>query len=191
IDYRDASLLYATFDLTGKAAGFYDVVATDGAETASLTAALNVQPAEVPHVSVDVVVPQSIRVGRTGVAVVEYENTGNVDAVAPLLTLTATDAVLRLEEQGRFGGNRGEMLGIAPEGPAGVLRPGQRGSIRVVFQHTGAEETPIDFQLFQMTDGAEVIDWDGLKGTIKPGHIPDDAWDAIYPKLVDAAGPTL
>src|SRR5262249_53335409 len=133
--------------------------------------------------------PSEIRAGRQGRFSVQYTNTGNTDIVAPLLRVTAPNALLRLSEQQTFGGSDLTFLGIAPDGPAGILRPGQRGQVEIDFQAPGPEVPQIDVQLFR-TDLNSVIDWAGLKNSLRPAFVPADGWDAVFANLLTDVGTT-
>ncbi len=195
LDFRDATLLYATFDLTGKAPGTYDVRAVDGSTSATQAKAFPVVSGVTNPIQVTLSTPQAIRNGRQSSVLVEYTNTGNTDVTAPLLELTATNVVLRLEDQSEFSGDYVnssiQFLGIAPDGPAGVLRPGQRGSVRVFFKTIGGEAgIKVNLQVNPLASTTATIDWASLKNSLGPATIPADAWDAIYANVTRSVGTT-
>jgi hypothetical protein len=132
IDFQDPSLLFATFDLIGQAAGVYDVQLSDGQQTAILSAAFAVTENVVGTGQIFLTAPEFVRIGRTGRVLVEWINPANVDLPAPQLQLTAEGATLRLEEQAQFVGGTLEFLGSSDSGPPDVIRPGQRLSRYVV-----------------------------------------------------------
>ncbi len=189
IDFRDPSLLYATFDLTGLVAGAFDLQLTMEDRTETLANAFTVEPPSVSEnpLQLFMVTPEFVRVGRVGKAAVEYINTSTTDIPAPLLRVEANTARLRLAGRSEFLGGSLTFLGIAPDGPAGVLRPGQRGRVEFEFLTTGLED--IDFQLSTTKEEA-TIDWNRLKNTLRPLQIPTDAWEAIYANFVMEAGTT-
>src|SRR5205085_5602551 len=96
--------------------------------------------------------PGFLRQGRLSSIVVEYTNTTSVDQLAPLLEIRANTPI-RLAEQADFAGAFGvasgiDFLGVAPDGPAGTLRPGQTGRQRVFFRtEPGEGGVDIDFQV--------------------------------------------
>lgn len=190
VDFRNATLAYVSFNLTGAATGGYTVRAVDGVQTSDLPGAFTVTAGVSTPVQLTLTVPSDVRLGRTGTVILEYANTGNVDVPAPFLTLSVTNAVVKLAEQREWGGSSIQFLGISHNGPAGVLRPGQRESVRIDFLSTGADETPIDFATAILTDLTQTIDWAALKDVVRPGDIPTDAWDAIYPNLLAEVGTT-
>lgn len=190
IDFRDGSLIYATFDLAGQSIGTYDVRVIEGASTATLPAAFEVVPGVVNPVQVTLTTPRNIRAGRNGVAIVEYVNTSNNDVVAPLMRLSADRAVLRLEDDREFGGGSIDFLGIGASGPAGVLRPGERGEIRIPFLHTGPANVDINLQVETLDSASALMDWSGIKTAFRPGHIGAEAWDAVFDNFLLEAGLT-
>jgi RHS repeat-associated protein len=194
IDFRDASLLYATFDLTGRAVGAYDLRATDGAATATLPGAFTVVPGQAEPLQINLAVAPNIRPGHIGRALVEYTNTGNTDVPAPFLEFAATKSAVRLDEERDFHGDPHvggsvQFLGIASDGPAGVLRPGQSGRVRVLFLTTDEDETDVQLSV-NVLDTTATIDWASMEDGLRPGYIPADAWDALYPNLLTEVGAT-
>ena len=111
--------------------GAFDVRVTDGPNTSSLVGAFTLV-ASTPNVNpydVRVITPGFLRQARTSSVVVEYTNTSGVDQPAPVLEIRANTRI-RLEEQREFVGDFNvesgiDFLAIAPDGPAGTLRPGQ------------------------------------------------------------------
>ena len=78
--YVDASDLFTTFDLDGKAIGTYDVVVeTDSGAVARLPESFEVMTGLPPELLVDVDYPSSARVGRVIFMTINYTNAGNVD----------------------------------------------------------------------------------------------------------------
>jgi RHS repeat-associated protein len=193
--FGDGTTLYATFDLTGKAAGAYDVRAQDGTHTAALPGAFTVTAGQANPVQITLVAPDTVREEHQTSILVEYTNTGNTDVPAPLLQLTATNAKLRLEDQPDFSGDFSagssvQFLGIASDGPAGVLRPGHGGSVRVILQTPFGQNTQIVTTVRQLASTSATIDWASLKDGLRPSDIPADAWNAIYANFTAAAGTT-
>ncbi|CAN5528881.1 hypothetical protein BH11PLA2_BH11PLA2_49400 [soil metagenome] len=192
IDFRDASLLYATFNLSGTALGVYDVRLADGALSAMLTGGFTVvapTPITNPLV-VTVTAPASTRALRGGVVLVEYQNTSQNDIPAPLLTLTSDKALLRLPGDAAFEGRTVSLLGISTDGPAGILRPGQRGTLKVEYlSTTNIAHDTINFQS-TFADRPATVDWASQKNALRPPSIPADAWDAIFLNFLSDVGTT-
>ncbi len=200
INFRDSGSLFATFDLTGRGAGSYDVVAVDGANSDTLPAAFQIVPS--PGVSlvnpylINVITPDALRQARQSSILIQYTNTSNVDQPAPLLEVVSNTR-MRLEQQqvlvGDFNVDTGiDFLGIAPDGPAGILRPGQTGSQRVIFlTQPGEQGFTANFQVNVLDPGGTTaIDWSLYKSEMRSPAVPDDAWDAIFATFLTQVGTT-
>jgi RHS repeat-associated protein len=189
---QDASTAFATFNLTGMPLGTYAVRATQsGGTTTKLAAALAVVVASAqtgPQIYLSV--PASVLPGGEGEATVDYANPGNTDIVAPFLELTASNALLRLETQDAFTGDSVQFLGISSSGPAGILRPGESGSINVPFAATGDAGQDVDFSL-GIGDDSQPMDWAAQESALCPAWIPAAAWPGVFANFVANVGGTM
>src|SRR5262249_20220734 len=150
--------------------------------TAALAGAFQVVPGSTAAdaLQVGLTVPALARYNSQTYLVVSYDNTGNTDVEAPLLTVTADNALLGLAGQRQAGTNSVQFLGINTGGPAGVLPPGYHGTQVVYFTSTiPITEQLIHFQV-QVADDSQPMDWASFKSALQPSTIPNDAWDAIY-----------
>jgi CSLREA domain-containing protein len=87
-------VLAAVFDLTGRTLGSWDaVVANPGGAPLTVPDAFLIEHATAPDVWVDVVGPESVRVGVPARYTVLYGNRGNTDALAVPLVFSAADAL--------------------------------------------------------------------------------------------------
>jgi RHS repeat-associated protein len=188
--FQDASTLYATFDLTGVATGYYDVQLTDGNQTATLASGFAVVAGQAGTVQVSLSVPSAIRAGSTDGVVVRYVNTGTVDAVAPLITLTADHALFHLNDEPNLVLGAIQFLGISADGPAGVLRPGESGQLSIPLRSTATPGQDIHFST-QIADDTQPMKWASLKSSLRPNNVPADAWDAIYGNFTSNVGTTV
>lgn len=83
-----------------------------------------------------------------------------------------------------------ELLGVSG-GAAGVLEPGEKGRIEVLFQPiNGATRARSNFQLIAVNDDAEPLDFAGLETELRPARIAADAWDAIFTNFIANIGDT-
>src|SRR5262249_50073601 len=156
---------FATFDLTGAALGSYDVWAVQpGGTSTELAAGLNVvAPALSNSVRLGLIVPQAVLVGRPGTLTVTYTNPGNTDLPAPLILLSAPDALFQVPGQAGYSRPGLQLLGFNPSGPFGTLPPGFQGSITVSFKPTTAGAgIASNFTLRTLQDPAEPFDWNAL-----------------------------
>ncbi|EDX85032.1 RHS Repeat family [Synechococcus sp. PCC 7335] len=133
--------------------------------------------------------PSRIGAGGTDFVTVTYTNRGDTDLTAPLLELSATGAKLVPIGGTEFSEDSIQFLGINDEGLAGVLPAGASNSFVVEFQSTADAGQRIDFSA-STVDPEEVIDWDGLRETLKPDYLTDEAWDATYDNFVISVGTT-
>ena len=144
--FTDTRTVSATFDLTGLALGSYDIVANNGAATDTLPGAFTVNNGTAGKLFYTYSSPRYIRppFGESTVVTISYENTGGTDIDAPLFTLLATNARLRFAGDSTFlpatyqtaAGQpltTYELLGVS-DGLAGVLQPGEKGRIDVIFE---------------------------------------------------------
>jgi len=75
----------------------------------------------------------------------------------------------------------------------GVLQPGE--SFRIPVYYAGWQQPwdmsypPFYFSLSVVTEeGQEYVEWDAIDGTLRPSHIPDEAWSAISENLWNQLG---
>ncbi len=192
VDLRDASLFFATFDLTGQAVGNYDVRLRDGDVTVSLASGFSVVAGSLDAnpLRMQILPPQFVRAGRQGTVIVEFENISNTDVPAPLLRVTANDAILRMKGATSFVGGEIYFLGISQTGLAGTLAPGQRGQVELEFQSTGPVGRDILFDLLS-TKASDAMDWNAIKSTMKPHLVSNDAWEVIFANIVSSMGTTV
>ncbi len=186
--FHDASQIYATFDLTGQAPGSFGVQIKDDAVTDTASGIFTVTLGNPGHLTTNIIAPDRIRRGVAASITIEYANDGGADLTAPLLTIAAENADLRFPDQPTFVGPALEFLGINKSGPAGVLPPGARGSVQVVFLPRTNEN--VNFVL-----GGSIpqtpLDWNVTKEFLRPPEVPTDAWEAIYANFLTSVGGTV
>jgi RHS repeat-associated protein len=187
---QDSSTAFVTFNLAGTPLGTYDVQAThaDGTTT-KLSQSLAVVAATPANVGIYLSTPDEVLPGSQSVVTVNFTNTSNTDAMAPLMQLSADNALLRLEDQAAFSGNTVTFLGISSTGPAGILRPGESDLISIPFRATGVVGTNINFNIGTIDD-SQVMDWASQEAALQPSIIPDQAWPAVFANFVSDVGNT-
>ena len=110
--------------------------------------------------------------------------------MAPLLTLNADWAIMRLPEQDDYVGKSVQFVGINPDGPAGILPAGFKGSITFQALSVSAQgHVGIKYDL-QVASENVPIDWASHKAEMRPASIPVDAWDAVFANFVAQVGST-
>ena len=188
IYWKDDAEVWATFDLRGMAVDTYDVKITDGARTAVLNDGFTVNNGDLGHIEYGMENPSAIRVGQIGSIRVYYENLGETDVVAPLLSLTS-NALLKLPGEAGFGGTTLQLLGINGEGPAGILQPGAQGSFQLFFKPVFAGVGTVTFGVSSLTPD-KVIDWNAILDASKPDGISDESWAVVKANLIAELGST-
>ena len=202
--FRDGHSADATFDLTGLTAGSYNIVANNGGPTDTLTNAFTVtNGGTVGTLSYDLSVPRYIRPPFVGtVATLTYENTGQTDLAAPIFNLFADNARLRLADQPNYVSGSitmvngvaftvFELLGVSG-GLAGVLSPGEKGTIQVFFEPINSATNALShFEVLALSDSNTPLTFAALKADMKPAQVDADAWDAVFANFQTATGGTI
>ena len=83
----------------------------------------------------------------------------------------------------------GMMLGINREGPAGILPPGASGSISFVMKPT-VTSGELSFSINTIRDHSAVMNWDGMRASMKPGFVDANAWNAVFANALSSMGST-
>jgi RHS repeat-associated protein/uncharacterized repeat protein (TIGR01451 family) len=192
IDFVNASQVYATFNLAGAAAGNYTLAVQQGSQSATAATPFQVAAASSAPLSVVLSVPQYIRSGRTGTIVISYTNPTNNDMVAPLLTVSSTNTSVFLstpDDPNNYT-QSAQVLAVAPSGPAGILRPGQSGSLTLTLlsnDTTNGDQIPVQVDQIQ---AGQSIDWASQQASLQPITFSTAAWNVIFNNLLAALGTT-
>jgi RHS repeat-associated protein len=187
--FKDRDTLFATFDLTSAPTGSFSVRADDGNQSATDPGAVSISSGFGGYVVYSMSAPDFVRDGTKGTVTISYRNVGDTDAVAPLLVLSAENAVLRLPDQASFAGPAVEFLAINNDGLAGILPAGAGGQITLYFQASPTAPTgsTIGFDLETSADD-QPIDWASFKDSARPATISPAAWDAVWGNFLTAVG---
>lgn len=188
--FKDSTTLSATFDLTGLNAGSFDVKVVDRAHSQTKSASFTVVAGKPGAVDFTLTVPSLIRPGQVGTLVLNYTNTGDTDAPAPVFDVSAENAVFRLPEQPTFVGESIEVLGISTQGPAGVLPPGYHGQISILFMPETAGAHIVSNFTAAIEDPNVAMDWSQSQEALRPFTEPTDAWNAVYANFMATVGAT-
>ncbi|TWU39629.1 carboxypeptidase regulatory-like domain-containing protein [Novipirellula artificiosorum] len=187
--FSDSGLISGTFDLAGATLGPADVqvVQPDGTTTV-LEDAFEVIAGVPGQLEVSLVAPQRMRLGRGFEILIDYENRGDTDLIAPILTLTSTGIDELLISPDSEGSTRLDLIATNDEGPAGILPPGAKSQITVYGLSTDAgTET---FELSQQLTSDWTIPWDTLKPTLKPEKMADAEFELFFNQLRAQIGET-
>lgn len=177
--------LFATFNLVGVAAGTYAVRASQPGFSDTVAAAYEVVVGQPGDVRVEVVTPGSVRGGRIYTGYIDYQNVGDTDVVPPLIFVVSSSAVtFDLTKDPSVLEDR--FLAVSPEGPAGILAPGQ--SVRIPFRFFGNN---MSIEALTMSpDETAPMDWEALRSEIRPDN-PPAGWDAMFNQQFVSAGTTV
>jgi RHS repeat-associated protein len=194
VTFQSSTTLFAQFDLSGAAAGTYDVAITSGGQKATDPSAFTVTSNATPgNITYNLSVPSISRPGRIAYLTLTYANDGGSDALAPLfvVSVTSNDATIGLPGETSFSGSSVQILGIEDSGPAGTLPPGFQGTIEIPYESTTTVQgAGIDFSLQVLTGDSTSMDWSSLESSLQPSYIPDSAWPAVFANLTAEFGLT-
>ncbi len=175
--WKDGTELWATFDLRGLATGAYDVKLEDGERVALLDDGFAVNEGPLGHLDYRIETPPALRPGGAGAVRVHFQNTGATDLKAPLLTLSG-NALLKLPDDTDFSDGSYQLLGIANQGPAGVLAPGSEGSFQLIVKPNFSGAGVLDLDL-----SAASLDWGALLDSARPANVDPVAWEQVRTNL--------
>ncbi|MFO7697047.1 MAG: hypothetical protein R6X16_07810 [Anaerolineae bacterium] len=183
--------LWTTFDLTGAAAGDYQLVVTfDDAQELRFDDVLTVSAGTGGELKARLITPWITRPDRRYTIWVEYENTGDADLPAPLFIVTAEpDLPLRLSDRDTASTGTVQLLGANPGSPASVLPPGGLGRIPLLME-TSIEAESLYLNLGIVEDTGAPVDWEAYAESLRPARTSVDEWAALWPSLQPLLGDT-
>jgi hypothetical protein len=190
-DY-DEPKAYVRFDLEGVEPGSYEVRVTD------LSGAVASHPLEIvagigAQIGARMQGPSEVR-WRDYIFYVNYGNSGDADGIPPLLVvqnLGANSFVIErkdLTPEAVESGHTIQLLGIGHDGPAGILRPGELGSIPLYF-NTSFDSGNFRLQVITADDERPLV-FEEIEDQIRPSDVTDEEWAEIRPQLIEMIGTT-
>ncbi len=219
IDFQDPSLLYATFNLAGQPTGTYSLSVANGTQSATLPGAFTVQQAQGPNLQVHLVTPSGIRFSgyiAHAQLEVDYANTGDTDMPAPVFQLSVDLGTVQVisgsTPVGPVAGSAVQFVGSGKDSPAGVLRAGDSGEVKVYLSipftleegfgsggsggsssstsTVGNPPSGVTVTLSTLPTDTTPIDWSQYKTQFQPPSIPNSAWDIIWNNFTASVGST-
>jgi hypothetical protein len=178
----NSATAYATFDLRGSQAGLADAHAEtpDGAEDTEIEV-FEILPGGNAQLGGQIIAPSSVRAGRAFSVRVGYGNVGVADMPAPLLELRASRTLyVATHPDGPYHPTPVRILGVNPEGPAGILTPGSQNTIPLYVQGTGSGA--LRMGLVRLSARAQ-IDWAEEGERYRPPNVEDAQWNAVWGRL--------
>ncbi len=190
--FQDSTTAFVTFNLNGLALGAYDVIANNSGAITTLADSLHVITGTPGELKINITSPRYIRPIFGGVhATLTYENTGDTDLVAPLLTVTGDGAKMHLRGTEGYTVGSIELLAINPDGLAGILAPGAKGEFIIDFEPLVVDAHSFTTLTARVAGYDGTLDWSLLEDDLQPVSIEDDAWSAIYGNFVSTIGSTF
>lgn len=203
----DAGILYATFDLTGKSPGFYDVLVVasqpffDVDSTtlewfdvglryeSILPAALEIVTGMPGKLEAKLHLPTSARRGTDFTATLEVKNTGLSDVPAPLLYISSPNGTpLSLKRPvPANAGSEVQLLVLGAEGRRDVIAPGQQIFIPVYAKATQLPSSRLSLRNYNHLDIP--LNWDDIEDYYRDGS-PADEWQSTWQAFKTSAGST-
>jgi hypothetical protein len=195
--YEDSTKVFATFDLSKAAIGNYnlkvsqpsiqaDFVKNEAGEDIPVLKettlenvvqdGFKVVSAKEDDLLVTVTSTPRVSPGQYFDIVLNYANNGTHDLEAPLLHLEANQDIgfANIQDGDEFVGNNSlTLLGISNEGAAGILRPGEIGTVRL--RGRAVREGSINITASQVIDDGTPLDYEQFINDIG-GDIEDPAW---------------
>ncbi|HVS71535.1 MAG TPA: CARDB domain-containing protein [Phycisphaerae bacterium] len=182
VDVTDASTAYATFNLTGKTTGNYTLRALqpDTSHT-DLATPITVAPGIGGHVEVSLQAPSLALAGRDTSFTISVRNTGDADIAAPLLVIdSSTDTPFAVLLGGPQTDVEKLLLAISPDGPAGIIRPGETVTAQV-YVTGGAGGTSAQFAVASIDQtNTQPLDWDHVTHYL----LSDITGDPLYAQIL-------
>ncbi|MBD1866887.1 hypothetical protein H6F95_06145 [Cyanobacteria bacterium FACHB-471] len=220
VTWYNSTTLTGTFDLEGLTTGQYDIRLVDAGETATSNDVFTVNNQFVnnnalfnnDNLEISLTVPGGVRPWWIGETTVTYRNAGTSDMVAPILTLAADLAKMRIGGNGEFTANSLQFLAGGSDANTGILSPGETGSFTAFFlPDPTSTNVDINFSVdtaklyYQISSGGggggggsavaprpiyrpATFDWSSIKSTLKPESISDDAWNIIWANFIQSVG---
>jgi YD repeat-containing protein len=187
---RDASSMFATFDLNEPPTGVYGVRLTKRGTVVTAPEAFTLRSGEAGHVNVRVIQPSNVRPSRDSQITVQYSNDGDTDAIAPFISVSSSEALLRFPGEPFFLGSAVQFLGINQSGPARILPPHTTHSVTIDFRPNTAG-TAIQFIANVIPRSDDPSNLNTYKDSLRPPGVDDEGWDAVWANFVASVGTTV
>ncbi|MGB0113056.1 MAG: FG-GAP-like repeat-containing protein, partial [Ilumatobacteraceae bacterium] len=185
--------LAATMPMSGAVLGAYDLVVTDGAESSTLSGAVNVQSpsatigdGDVNQLVLSTFAPTRVLGGSAYDYIITYANRGLTDIVAPFLEVHVDAA----QEPAGSVYDFDQPFFVVPEvigAPAGVLPPGSTGRIRIPFLPSSSYGFSLEVYSAQTS---LPHDWEQELADDPAGALTQDEYDSVLAELAELAGTT-
>jgi RHS repeat-associated protein len=192
IEFVNAGQLFATFELAHATIGDYTVAVQQGTDMATAPTSFSVVAANTAPLAISLSAPQYVRSGRTASLVLSYTNESNNDVAAPLLGLDSTNSNILFstpDDPNNFVA-QAEVLAIAPNGPAGILRPGQTGQLMLTLLSNDTinnDQIPVSVRRLQAGQPNGLA---SQASAFQPPAIPTAPWNVLFSNFLTIVGST-
>ncbi|HEX4085413.1 MAG TPA: CARDB domain-containing protein, partial [Chthoniobacteraceae bacterium] len=193
--YTNSNTIAATFNLAGIALGTqYDLQVGNGSITVTAPNAFTVGQSTsgaANPVLITITAPEDVRTGENYTIQVNYSNPTDQDIDAPLITLTATNALLRLADSSVFASGTIAFLGVnTGGGPAGILTPGYQGSITVQVEQSVVQNHTVFTYSYVVADPTDAMDYAALQPYLESSAYSGTDWTNLWADLQSRLGAT-
>ncbi len=189
---KNSSDAYVTFSLFGADVGRYDVIATQkNGASVILDNALSVVADRDAAVFLSIAGPTQVMVNRTNIFTLDYVNEGGADAMAPLIILESLSATPMGLSASSLHTSPIQIMAASYDGPMGILRPGAKYSVPVVFQSSDvAGQLDIRAGRIMANDVRLIEDWNAIEASVRPGGMGNAEWQAFWGRIKPLIGLT-
>ena len=177
----------ATFDVTGLAAGDYEVYVKKGGDEVSASLLALTQQKVGPKWSCKLDVASAIRSSREYVGYLEYANTGDMPLGAPYVKITAgSGSFIRFGSADAWGDTL-ELMAVSETYPASQLKPGEKRRIPFRYKTTGSS---LSVECGYTQQDAGEFPWDTNAAYMRPSWASDELWGLSLAVLKSNVGAT-
>ena len=183
----DAIKAAVTFDVTGLAAGAYEVHVKKGGAEASASLLVLTRQKVGPKWSCKLDIASAIRSSREYVGYLEYANTGDMPLDAPYVKITAgSGSFIRFGAADAWGDTL-ELMATSETYPASQLKPGETRRIPFRYKTTSSS---LSVECGYTQDDPSAFPWDTNASYMRPSWASDELWGLSLAVLKSNVGAT-
>ncbi len=183
----DSVKAVATFDVTGLAAGAYEVHVKNGGEEASASLLALTETRVGPKWSCKLDIASAVRSSREYVGYLEYSNSGDMPLDAPYVKITAgSGSFIRFGTADAWGDTL-ELMATSETYPASQLKPGE--TRRIPFRYKTTVSS-LSIECGYAQDDPSAFPWDTNASYMRPSWANDELWGLSLAVLKSNVGAT-
>jgi subtilase family serine protease len=199
----DASHILATFDLTGKSLGAYDLHAISKQEVVdidpqtklafkktvvygdnTLSQAFSVVQGDTTGLKANFSMPSGALVGNNFTFYLDVLNQGNTDMAVPVYQVSSLSGISFSTAQGAVGSEQNQVMLLGNMKPT-VLAPGE--SVRIPFYGLASKEVTAQFSLEDLSQRKGEINWDQHESIYRDSAV-DANWTETWANFKGIVG---